>query len=381
MKIYNENDFIAIVRKDLNPLSFEDFLKTKQIGKLWDKFESDDIRVKLLKDKESFYKWCYDFIHNDAPLKYYFHKRLSYKDLKPVGIERIKNNEIKQKSNNVRLIRNINLENILECRGYDGMSIKVAYKDAIEDGKMCRFFTMPSVFKDSYKGDYESYAVTMKTITGQMSIFSPIVYKSLLLETDKYTDNKKQRVLIPSASWSTPILATSSNSNYESLHIVDVQKKVLETSTELFKHIHTGGLFDSFPYELKTFCTPSEKMTEVIDDEYDKVFFCPPYYDLELYGGSELQSTSLYKTYEEWLDLYWRKTVNECDSVLKPDGLFCFVMGRFCRGLEMGTDMKEIATEKFTIIDEIKIMPPKEITRNNMHLDKYEICYILKKNK
>ena len=380
MKIYNEQDFIEIIRKDLNPLTFEDFLQTKQIGILWDKFKSDDIRVISLKSKDNFYKWCYDFIHNDEPLKYYFNKRLSYKDFKPVDTVEIKNNAVKQKPNNVRLIRNINLESILDCKAFDGMSIKVAYKDALEKGKMCRFFTMPSVFKDSYKYDYEAFTVTMKTITGQMSIFSPIIYKTLLNEADKYTENKKQKVLIPSASWATPILATSNNDNYTELHIVDVQSEVLKTSEELFKHIHTGGLFDGSPYELKTFCTPSEKMTDVIDKEYDKVFFCPPYYDLELYGGSELQSTSLYETYEEWLDLYWRKTVNECNSVLKSGGLFCFVMGRLCRGYEMGNDMRNIAQEKFNLLDEIKILPPKEITKNNMHLEKYEICYLLKKN-
>ena len=111
---------------------------------------------------------------------------MSYKEIKPVDTVEIENNAVKQKPNNVRLIRNINLESILDCRAFDGMSIKVAYKDALEKGKMCRFFTMPSVFKDSYKGDYEAFTVTMKTITGQMSIFSPVIYKTLLNEADKY---------------------------------------------------------------------------------------------------------------------------------------------------------------------------------------------------
>ena len=77
--------------------------------------------------------------------------------------------------------------------------------------------------------------------------------------------------------------------------------------------------------------------------------------------------------------MYWRKTVNECDTVLNAGGLFCFVMGKNCRGYEMGNDMKKIAEEKFNLINEIKILPPKEITKNNMHLNKYEICYHLKK--
>ena len=75
MKIYIEDEFINLVRKDINPLSFKDFVQTKQISNLWDKLEFDDIRIKSLKTKEEFYKWCYDFIHNDEPLKVYFRKR------------------------------------------------------------------------------------------------------------------------------------------------------------------------------------------------------------------------------------------------------------------------------------------------------------------
>ena len=381
MKIYNEDDFVKLIRKDISPLSLLDFLKTTHIDNLWDKLDSDDIRVKSLKNKESFYKWCYDFIHNDEPLKVYFRQRLAYIDVKPVMILPIENNIINHKSNNTRLIRNINLQDIMNCEGADGKSIKNIYKDALEHGKIDRCMTVPSVFKDSYNGNYDTFVVTMKTVSGQMSVFSPTVYNSLLIETDKYVENKKQKLLIPSASWASPILATMNSKNYTELHIVDVQPEVLKTSEELFEHIHRGGLFNDTPYDLKTFCIPSERMSEVIDKDYDKVFFCPPYYDLELYGGSDLQSTTLYKTYKEWLDLYWRKTVNKCDSVLKSSGLFCFVMGKQCRGYEMGNDMKTIAEEKFNLIDEIKILPPVESTRdsNNNMIEKYEICYIMKK--
>ena len=382
MKTYNKENFIDIIRKDLNPLSKEDFFKTKRLGELWDKLESNDIRKTLLKNKEDLYEWCYNFIHSDEPLILYFNQRLSYIDVKPVLSLPIKNNIINHKSNNVRYIRNINLQSILDCEGADGKSIKNIYKDALELGKIDRCMTVPSVFKDSYDGNYDTFVVTMKTVSGQMSIFSPTVYNSLLIETDKYAESKKQKLLIPSASWASPILATMNSKNYTELHIVDVQPEVLKTSEELFKHIHTGDLLHEPPYDLKTFCTPSEKMTDVIDKEYDKVFFCPPYYDLELYGGSELQSTSLYKTYKEWLDLYWRKTVNECDSVLKSSGLFCFVMGKLCRGYEMGNDMKNIAEEKFTLKQEIKIIPPIESTRDsNSTIEKYEICFIMKKDK
>ena len=374
MKIYTENDFISIVRDGLVPLSREEFHKTPQLGNLWDKLKTDDIRVQKLKTKENFYNWCYDFVHNDEPLKFYFNKRLSFVDLKPIPFVDIVDKAVKNKPNNVRLIRNINLESILDCISSENMSIKIAYKDAIEKGKVCRVFTVPSVFAKSIDKDYGPFAVTLKTVSGQMSIYSPSVYKTLLNELNSYISTDKQKLLIPSASWATPILATKDSTEYTNVHIVDVQKDVLDVCDNLFAYVHNQGLFNKKPYSLKTFHTPSEKMTSVVDDDYDKIFFCPPYYDLELYGGSDEQSTTLYKTYDEWLDGYWRQTVNECDKVLKEGGVFSFTMGRLIRGYEMGQDMMNIAAEKFTLVDEIKILPPAEPTRGIQALNKYEIC-------
>ena len=216
-----------------------------------------------------------------------------------------------------------------------------------------------------------------------MSIFSPVIYKMLLDKTNEYLHKDNRKILIPSASWGTPVIATLNEEKYSDIHIVDVQQEVLIVCENIFNdYVDTpfrklAGV--EKPYNLKTFCVPSERMTEVIDKDYDTVFFCPPYYDLELYGGSELQSTTLYQTYEDWLNVYWRKTVNECDSVLKSGGLFCFVMGLECRKHKIGFDMKTIAEEKFTLKKEIKILPPIESTRDSNKIEKYEICYIMKK--
>jgi tRNA1(Val) A37 N6-methylase TrmN6 len=119
-------------------------------------------------------------------------------------------------------------------------------------------------------------------------------------------------------------------------------------------------------------------MSSVLTETYDKIFFCPPYYDLELYGG-ENQSTTLYSDYDTWLDEYWRQTVQECDKVLKEGGVFSFVMGALCREKTMASDMLKIAEEKFTLVDELRILPPTESTKAANVVDKYEICYILKK--
>ena len=380
MKIYNEKDFINIIRDNATALTLEEFYETKQLSNLWDKFKEDDIRKIALKDKKSFFDWCYNFIHNDQPLKYYFNKRLSYKEPVSVNILPVVDKRIKNTPNNVRFIRNINLESMLDSCGFDGESIKKAYKLSLESGKVNRFITMPSVFKDSYKQDYGSYAVTMKTITGQMSVFSPSVYKTLLKICNNYIDKniKKKKMLIPSASWCSPVLAIDSD-DYSEVHIVDVQKKVLDKCNEVFDLLYKNTLFEACDYKLKTFTTQSEIMSNVVDSDYDKIFFCPPYYDLELYGGSENQSTSLYDSYDKWLKNYWKETVKESHKVLNTEGIFSFVMGRNIRSYMMAEDMKKIAEEYFDLVDEIKIIPPKEITRDNKHLNKYEICFIMKK--
>ena len=142
-------------------------------------------------------------------------------------------------------------------------------------------------------------------------------------------------------------------------------------------------LFDP-PYKLETFCIPSEKMSSVLPEKYDKIFFCPPYFDLEVYAG-ENQSTALYNDYDTWLDKYWRQTVIESDIVLKKDGVFSFVMGALISGIPLASDMLKIAEEKFTLVDTYRILPPTESTRTSNQSDeegnsnKFELCYIMKK--
>jgi hypothetical protein len=379
MRTFDATDFVNIIREGVTPLSLTEFYETKQIGNLWDKLEPDDIRVTTLKTKKAFYDYCYNFIHDDEPLIEYFNKRLAYKDVKGVSVVPVTRKEIKNSSNNTRVIRNIHLESILNCTESDGMNLKFAYKTALETGKINKFFTMPSVFEGAYHKNYVAFIVTAKTVTGQVSVFSPSVYKTLLEQTDKYVDASvgKQKLLIPSASWSSPILATVTNNNYSDIHIVDVQSKVLDVTKDLYDHLHPGIFFDA-PYQLKTFCVPSERMSEVIDEKYDKVFFCPPYYDLELYPGDN-QSTEFHPTYETWLEEYWKRTVKECSKLLKQGGVFSFVMGALCRERPLASDMLKIAEEEFTLVDSYRIFPPVESTKAANHIEKFEICYILNK--
>jgi tRNA1(Val) A37 N6-methylase TrmN6 len=121
-------------------------------------------------------------------------------------------------------------------------------------------------------------------------------------------------------------------------------------------------------------------MDQVIDKKYDHIISCPPYYDLEIYGASEQQSTDLYKTYDDWLENYWRKTVIASKKLLNLDGCFAFIMGYHVRYQYMSRDMVEIAKQEgFKIVDEINIVPknkPKNVYLSP--IEKYEICSIFK---
>lgn len=82
------------------------------------------------------------------------------------------------------------------------------------------------------------------------------------------------------------------------------------------------------------FCEPSENLMKIpgfsnkYKNYFDAVFFSPPYYELELYPGKN-QSTTQYKTYEEWLEKYWVKTIQLCHHVLKSGGKMCYILSGY----------------------------------------------------
>jgi len=59
--------------------------------------------------------------------------------------------------------------------------------------------------------------------------------------------------------------------------------------------------------------------------EYDLIFSCPPYYNLEVYSDLEGELSAC-KTYEEFLEQY-RKIVANALSLLKRNRFACFVVG------------------------------------------------------
>lgn len=68
----------------------------------------------------------------------------------------------------------------------------------------------------------------------------------------------------------------------------------------------------------------SNILLDDFDKEFDFVFSCPPYADLEVY--SDLEGDISNKPYQEFLRLYESIIEKSC-KLLKKDGLVCFVVG------------------------------------------------------
>lgn len=72
------------------------------------------------------------------------------------------------------------------------------------------------------------------------------------------------------------------------------------------------------------YCDDSNVGIPQLINEFDFVFSCPPYADLEVY--SDLEGDISNKKYPEFLSLYESIIKNTCDK-LKDGGLACFVVG------------------------------------------------------
>lgn len=68
----------------------------------------------------------------------------------------------------------------------------------------------------------------------------------------------------------------------------------------------------------------SLNISSLAKDEYDFIFSCPPYYDLEIYSDDKEDLSN--QTYEDFLSMY-RKIIFDSVNMLKDNRFACFVVG------------------------------------------------------
>lgn len=133
--------------------------------------------------------------------------------------------------------------------------------------------------------------------------------------------------------------------------------------------------------KIKLYNKPSENV--ILDKKMDFIFSSPPYFDHEIYCDEKTQSYNAYPKYDDWLEMYWKKTVENIKNACHKDTIF---------GINIGNDenkkMKTMRDDIFKIIDKcgFKLCKTWYMTTSRSHLsnkednEKLEPIYFFKLN-
>ena len=256
-----------------------------------------------------------------------------------------------------RLLRNISYKGIYQDTGKSNSSEKCSLLNTFTGLAKNKFniscLLTPKVAEFLEHGRYDDFFAILRGTSNRASIFNPYTYSWIL--NNVFPDGKK--LLSPVMSWCSPVIGLA-NSNYDEMVAIDVIPDVVEKSRLL--HEYSEGLRNGFfvddSKQAEFYCCPSEQLdnrhnfSKKYAEHFDTVFFSPPYYDLEVYTGGE-QSHESFQTYGEWLEGYWRPTVELCHRCLKPGATFSFVIvhdyGAAGKKTPISDDMKKIACDYF----------------------------------
>ena len=189
----------------------------------------------------------------------------------------------------------------------------------------------------------------------------------------------KFKVLTPTLGWSSYLLGMIKNKYLDEYVGIDVIKKVCKNTIKLSNKNNIKN---------DIYCVPSEdlykdkKFMNKYNSYFDFIFFSPPYFQLELYKGSK-QSTERYKTYEEWLDGYWKNTINLCYKCLKKHKLMMYIISGYTskkKYINLEEDMNNI-----TISCGFNFVKKLQMVGNNVGFTKHrkskETIFIFSKGK
>jgi hypothetical protein len=180
------------------------------------------------------------------------------------------------------------------------------------------------------------------------SIMNPFLVYSLQESLLKAT-----RVFTPTLGWTSYCYGFLESPKVKEYVGIDVIPAVCE-KTKLFANMHSPQVKTSI------YCSPSEVLAKDLSfrkkyaRHFDVAFFSPPYFRLELYAGQQ-QSTTQYTSYTEWLEKYWKATVELCHHVLQKEGRMCYILSGYGsknvkEEYDLLKDMNRITKKYFRLI-------------------------------
>ena len=141
--------------------------------------------------------------------------------------------------------------------------------------------------------------------------------------------------------------------------------------------------------KIDLYCQPSEslldhpKFLKKYHNYFDAILFCPPYFNMEIYQEGP-QSLKLYPKYQDWLNNYWKKTIQMCHYVLKPGQLMGIVLNNYVslkkEEYNIIEDTNKITLKSFDLVTVYRLCNRTSPLRVNKK-DRTERLFIFKKTK
>ena len=356
---FSYDDFLnnAIVKLPRSTIPIKEYMKTKKIK------------------KDTYKRLYHQFINKDLYLSNFFDKSLKYPyDIsitdEPMSRNALNNNS---KSNYKNFIRNLHYREILKntTSGLGRPSflnvILDFYNKLIIDYNLIIPSSLFYIEQNKISGVFSS-------LFFRASILNPYLIYSLNMNVLKGT-----KIFTPTLGWSSYC--------YGFLECPIVKEYV---GTDIITSVcyKTASIADKYYPKKKVniLCKQSElllndnRFLNKYSEYFDTVFFSPPYYKLEIYSGKN-QSTNLYKSYEEWLDKYWKNTILLCYFLLKKGSKLCYILSGYGKDLEynLEKDMNDITAEYFHFKEKIRMYNKNVFVTKDKHRETSEFIYIFQK--
>jgi len=334
----------------VKPMSFDSFMQNYKV-----RVSKKIVPLKEYSDKkslktENLVLLFNEIVNIEAYLERFYNMSLLIKDKNvsfgehytPMKLPQINNNQEPLLKN---LIRNLHYKHILETTksGIENVPtymdvLKSLLRDKIIDYKILTPSSLHYIEKRRFGSVLSSYYF-------RASILNPYVIYSL-------NENLLQgtKIFTPTLGWSSYAYGFFESSMVKEYVGTDVIPDVCKKTDKLITDLYPDAQKDIY-------CKPSEDLAKSkrfmkkYENHFDTVFFSPPYYKLELYEGKN-QSTTKYKTYEEWLEKYWEATIQLCRKVLGPNGKLCYILSGYGSSntreqYDLIKDMNNITTKYF----------------------------------
>lgn len=380
MKYLSLDAFLDIFKTN-KELSYSDFIKKSVVKTSKLKIPLSEYINKNKIDIEDIKLLYENIVHRNEYLKRFYNKSLlpKFKDEnhllefpKPMNYTEINNNALVGYKN---IIRNIHYDEILKNTksGFDNVP---TFMDVLMDLFIHNIIDYKILCASSrFYLNKKRLGSVFSSLYFRASIMNPYVVYSL-----NETLLKGERIFTPTLGWSSYSYGFLASDNVTEYVGNDVIPSVCKKTKEFANTFFPQKMVDIWQQ-------PSENLLKnsIFKQKYksyfDVVFFSPPYYRLELYSGSD-QSTTNYSSYEEWLQGYWKPTIELCNYVLKPKGKLCYIIGNYGKKeqTDLVNDLNNITTLNGFNKDKMLLMHNKNVHVNAKQTNNDEnICVFIKK--